>query len=161
MGTLAVHVRNELIAEIFLRSQGATDPTELIDRLLTEHLARSQHETRPSTENAEHQKFLIEFGDPGAGFNWQGVFLPNSTRLQIHYKRKAFQAEVRHQQVYFDGKACSPSQFVSRAANNTNRNAWNDVWVKRPTDATWVFADSLRQALPNPFGELLKRLQQK
>jgi hypothetical protein len=161
MGTIAVHVRNELIAKIFMRSEGTADPADLIDRLLTEHLDSTQHEKTLSIANAVSDKFLIDFGDPAAGFNWQGVFLPNSTRLRIHYKREEFQAEVRHQQVYYDGKACSPSQFVSRAANNTNRNAWNDVWVKRPTDGDWVFANDLRRALQNPVGEFLRRLQQK
>jgi hypothetical protein len=87
---------------------------------------------------------LQKYGPVTKGYHWQNVYLPNGTQLKIHYKSRDHFAEIRHQQLYYEGTPSSPSQFVSRVANNTSRNAWRDIWIKRPEDKDWVFADQLR-----------------
>ncbi|MDX0769594.1 hypothetical protein GOD80_18395 [Sinorhizobium medicae] len=166
MTMLSIPIRNDLIAEIFIRSNGAINPTDLVESLLADYLERTRGDTTIWTEDQlsridekSRGKFLIKFGDPGRGFSWQGVFLPNGTQLRVRYRRKEYFANVRHGQVYYEDQPCSPSQFASRAANNTSRNAWNDVWVKRPSDVDWVFANNLRLALPSPFEKALKGMR--
>jgi hypothetical protein len=151
MSTLAVPVRADLIAEIVLRSKGKADIASMIEHSVESFLDRTrgdpdiwsdEHAEAVASENTDDTP--IRLGHPSKGYRWQGVFLPNGTILKINYKGEEKTAEVRHQQIYYEGSPCSPSQFASRVANNTSRNAWRDIWVKRPSDREWIFADTLR-----------------
>lgn len=42
----------------------------------------------------------------------------------------------------------SPSQMVAAAAGEA-RNAWRDLWVRRPQDKEWSPADKLRREIKN------------
>lgn len=153
MAAMSVSIRDDLIVEMILRSQGRVNVGVMIESVLESFLDRTRGD--PDIWSDEHAQAvaeeevddtLIKFGGPAKGYHWQNVFLPNGTHLKINYKGGDKIAEVRHQQIYFEEKPCSPSQFASRVANNTSRNAWRDIWVKRPSDRDWFFADVLRTA---------------
>ena len=64
----------------------------------------------------EGNEWSAAWGGPEA--EWFGTifprihgFLPNGTILKINYKGEEKTAEVRHQQIYYEGSPCSPSQF--------------------------------------------------
>jgi hypothetical protein len=81
---------------------------------------------------------------------WKEVFLPPGTRLRIKIKDDYAYAEVIDDHVVFDGQRVSPAEFAN-SATGTTRNAWRDVWVKRPTDSAWSVADDLRRrGAPTP-----------
>lgn len=152
MSQLSVAVRTDLIAEIILRSGGRNDPVGMIENIIESFLERTlgdpdvwSDEHAEEVANNQQDDTVIRYGNFGKGYQWQNVFLPNSTALKFEYKSKEHFAEVRHQQIYYDGAPCSPSQFVRRVANNTSRNAWNDIWIKRPSDKDWIFANQLRE----------------
>lgn len=151
MTHLAVPVHSELIAEIILRSEGKADVAVMIENVLGDFLDRTRGD--PDIWSNAHALAVIEededdslvaYGSATKGYRWSGVFLPNGTKLKSTYKGEDKLAEVRHQQIYYEERPCSPSEFASRVANNTSRNAWRDVWVKRPDDRAWVFANTLR-----------------
>jgi hypothetical protein len=48
----------------------------------------------------------------------------------------------------------SPSALTKRITGS-NRNAWRDLWVKRPSDEKWMLADDLRQKEMRALHELL------
>jgi len=62
------------------------------------------------------------------------------------YRQRDHLADIRHEQLCYKGKHYSPSQFACHLADNTSRNAWRDIWIKRPNDKDWILADSLRRA---------------
>ena len=116
MTILAVPVRADLIAEIVLRSKGKADIASMIESSVESFLDRTRGD--PDIWSDEHAKAvasegtddtLIRLGHPSKGYRWQGVFLPNGTILKINYKGEERTAEVRHQQIYYEGSPCSPS----------------------------------------------------
>lgn len=151
MYNLAVLVRGDLVSEIILRSQGKADVGSMVEHALETFLDRTRGDADVWSEahaeavaEGDDDDTLVKYGSPSKGYQWQGILLANGTILKIAYKGRDKLAEVRHQQIYYEGQPCSPSQFASRVANNTSRNAWRDIWVKRPSDRDWVFADILR-----------------
>lgn len=151
MSHLAVPIDADLIAEIILRSEGKADVAQLIENVLENFLERTRGDAdiwsdahAEAVAEEDEDDTLMRFGAGTKGYRWQGVFLPNGTKLKSTYKGEDKFAEVRHQQIYYEARPCSPSEFASRVANNTSRNAWRDVWVKRPSDRDWVFANMLR-----------------
>lgn len=151
MTEISVQINSEYIKEIVLRSQGRADIAAMINHSIESFLDRTRGD--PDIWSIEHANAianediddtLLKYGSPSKGYYWLNVHLPNSTSLKISYKGRDHFAEVRHQQIYYDNKPCSPSQYASRVADNTSRNAWRDIWIKRPSDHDWQFANNLR-----------------
>jgi hypothetical protein len=149
---LGVFIPGDIVGEIFLRSQGRIDPVGLIESAITDFLERTrgdaliwgqEHADAVSAEQADGG--LQKYGPATRGYQWQNVFLPNGTQLKIPYKGRDHLAEIRHQQLYYEDTPTSPSQFASRVARYTSRNAWRDIWVKRPDDKDWLPANRLRR----------------
>jgi hypothetical protein len=46
----------------------------------------------------------------------------------------------------YDGKKMSPRAFANTVAAGTARNAWRDLWLKRPTDREFRLADEIRRS---------------
>ena len=47
-------------------------------------------------------------------------------------------AEVAHEKIMYEGEAFSPSGLANRIASGTARNAWRDLWIKKPRDKEWI-----------------------
>jgi hypothetical protein len=43
----------------------------------------------------------------------------------------------------YEGERVSPNQFATKVTG-TSRDAWRDLWIKRPTDDDFRVADDLR-----------------
>jgi hypothetical protein len=137
----------------FRASEGRHDVAGMIENIVEDFLDRTKgdphiwseaHANSVAEEAADDS--LVKFGNPGKGYRWQGLLLENGSQLKMPYGGKDHFAEVRHQQIYYEGSPCSPSQFASRVANNTSRNAWRDIWIKSPSDREFRLADNLRRA---------------
>ncbi|MGO4467847.1 hypothetical protein [Pseudoduganella sp. RAF53_2] len=83
---------------------------------------------------------------PVTGYQWKCLFLPSGTRLRVHCMGQVSYGEVIGDELVFRGRAVSPRQMVTAAAGEA-RNAWRDLWVRRPQDCDWTQADKLRRAL--------------
>lgn len=103
-----------------------------------------QYQSERSEDNSD--EIIEEYGNPSRGYRWSQLFLANGTQLKMTYKGRTHHAEVRHEQLVYEGKPYSPSQLACTIADNTSRNAWRDLWVKRPTDKEWRLATELRRA---------------
>ena len=140
----------ELYADLVRRS-GDADVSHFIAHSVESFLERTEGD--PNIWSAEHiekladeedEAFQEKYGDPERGYQWGTVFLPNGTKVRMSYKGQDTYAEIRHARFYYGEESMSPSQFARRVARNTNRNAWRDLYIKFPGEASWTLADSLR-----------------
>ena len=79
------------------------------------------------------------------GYQWKHVFLPSGTLLRTRYQGKSFHAAVEGDDIVFEGRKVSPSEFVN-ALGGAARNAWQRIWVLFPNEATWLLAAGLRDS---------------
>lgn len=141
----------ELYAELVRRSARANvsgfiqDSVEsFLDRTEGDPIIWSDEYIEHLAEKEDAQ-FRAIYGDPVRGFQWQALFLPNGTKIWMSYGNQESCAEIRHERLQFGDECMSPSQFASRVANSTSRNAWRDLYIKFPGDGSWNLADSLRR----------------
>jgi len=162
---VCVPISAEIYNELVIRSgKPDVDVAGTIENVVNDFLDRTAddgdwsdayYQWRSSTKNSK--AFEAEFGDPKRGYQWGPLFLPNGTKLSMNYKGRTYHALVHHEQVWYDGKAYSPSELARVIASNTSRNAWRDLMVKRPQDERWVLADELRRPTRS-VAELLGQL---
>ena len=90
--------------------------------------------------------------EPGAdasgvhGYQWKSLFLPEGTILKSwSYGENNF-ACVEGDDIIHNGRSVSPNQFAQSFARAT-RNAWTDLYVRRPCDKNFTLASRLRRQL--------------
>lgn len=88
---------------------------------------------------------IDRYGPLHQGYQWKNLLLTNKTQIKMNYKGSAKYADVRHGELIYEGKSYSPSEFARVIAEGTSRNAWRDLWIKRPTDRDWVLAGIARR----------------
>jgi hypothetical protein len=79
------------------------------------------------------------------GYQWKALFLPDGTEVRMQYKGAYKYAKVEGDQLIFEDKATSPGALVN-TITSSSRNAWRDLWIKRPADTEWTLALDLRGA---------------
>ena len=77
------------------------------------------------------------------GYSWKSLFLPSGTMVRIRYEGAYTYAKVVDDYLVYKGERVSPNQFA-RQVTGTARDAWRDLWIKRPADADFRVADDLR-----------------
>ncbi|MFA9216032.1 MAG: hypothetical protein ACEQSK_02905 [Sphingomonadaceae bacterium] len=103
-----------------------------------------------ATERAGHT--------PSQGYQWKQLFLPAGTRLRMQFDGRWWYAEVVGDHLMYGNQALSPRQLTLAIAGD-GRNAWRDLWLRRPGETDWHQAGRLRLALrdtapaapPSPF----------
>jgi hypothetical protein len=78
------------------------------------------------------------------GYRWKDIFLPDGTLLSFDYKGTKHLATVVKSKILHEGKPVSPSEFVN-SISDAVRNAWRDIWIRRPSDTDWLPAYELRR----------------
>lgn len=148
---ICVPIPIEIYNEFVLRAGKVDkDVPQWVVNVLSDYLERTQDDEwseayQASQEaNLEVNAFREKFGEPSRGYNWQRVFLPNGSQIYMTYQGKQYFADVRHESIFYEGEGCSPSEFAHRVAGH-NRNAWRDIYIKRPRDQGWLLADELRR----------------
>jgi hypothetical protein len=86
--------------------------------------------------------------DPASlrGYQWKSLFLPDGTVLRSWSYGENNYARVEGDLIIHEGKAVSPNQFAQSFARTT-RNAWTDLYIRRPEDKQFKLACRLRQEL--------------
>lgn len=64
----------------------------------------------------------------------------------MHYNDRWFYADVVADQLIYNGRALSPRQLTIEIAGD-GRNAWRDLWIRRPGEHHWAPAARLRDEL--------------
>jgi hypothetical protein len=80
------------------------------------------------------------------GYQWKSLFLPEGTVLRSWSYGEHNFARVEGDEIIHEGRAVSPNQFARHFAR-TARNAWFDLWVRRPGDKQFKMAGLLRKEL--------------
>ncbi|MES2114506.1 MAG: hypothetical protein V4578_05115 [Pseudomonadota bacterium] len=78
------------------------------------------------------------------GYQWKSLFLPEGTVLRSWSYGEHNYARVEGDRIIHRGRAVSPNQFAQSFARTT-RNAWKDLFVRRPGDKRFHLADCLRR----------------
>jgi hypothetical protein len=116
-----------------------------------ERALRAKRDTRTPEQIVEHAvKAWIATATAGPpsvrGYQWKSLFLPEGTRLRMHYKNRFAYAEVCGDAIVHEGVAMSPRQFTNHVAGCV-RNAWRELWIRCPGDGSWHLADTRRRIL--------------
>jgi len=80
------------------------------------------------------------------GYQWKSLFLPEGTVLRSWSYGEHNYARVEGDRIIHQGRSVSPNQFAQSFARST-RNAWNDLFVRRPGDRQFKLACHLRREL--------------
>ncbi len=114
----------------YLRTSGSTlTPAEAVVRAL-QHWITAQR----------------ELAAPLRGYQWKCLFLPDQTKLRMHVGGTWHYADVVGDDLIYQGHAVSPRQWTIAIAGD-GRNAWRDLWVRRPGEKNWTIASVLRRQL--------------
>lgn len=102
-----------------------------------------------ATTDAMRSWLLAQTGkaplEPGTrGYQWKMLFLPEGTCIQSWSYGEHNYARVVGDQIIHNGHSVTPNQFA-RSFARTERNAWRDLYIKRPEDKNWQLASRLRQ----------------
>lgn len=81
--------------------------------------------------------------DASKGYQWKQLFLPNGTELRATFGGRSSYAKVQNEAILCDGEATTPSRLANARGCGT-RNAWHNVWLKFPGEATWKLARRCR-----------------
>jgi hypothetical protein len=86
--------------------------------------------------------------DPASvrGYQWKTLFLPEGTVLRSWSYGENNHARVEGDQIVHDGRSVSPNEFAQSFARST-RNAWTDLYIRRPADKQFMLASRLRREL--------------
>lgn len=83
---------------------------------------------------------------PDCGYQWKQVFLPHGTQVRMQCDTQWHYADVVGDELVYHGRALSPRQLTIAIAGD-GRNAWRDLWIRRPGEKGWVAASRLRHEL--------------
>jgi hypothetical protein len=82
------------------------------------------------------------------GYTWKhkdaNLFLPDGTEIRMRFKGQYHYAKVVDDAIQYEGKPITPGSLAN-TVGGMNRNAWRDLWIKRPADENWRQADQCRK----------------
>ena len=151
------------LAEAFLKQGSERDPGKAIDDAIGEWITLLEFLYREGSgcdpvdaigraidywmDNADWKKgdLMPElFEKQDMGYIWKTIFLPHGTRIRMKYKNQTHYANVEGDELIFNGNSISPGK-LTETISGSSRNAWRDLWIKRPEDKSWVLADDVRK----------------
>lgn len=134
---ISVPLKTSLFLDLanFLHSNGdSRDPVEVISTAVEYWL-----------DNASWKPELLR-ERVTRGYQWKSLFLPDGTEIRMQYKGAYFYAKVEGDEIIYEGKPISPGSLAN-TITSSSRNAWRDLWIKRPNDREWLLADECRNEL--------------
>lgn len=88
---------------------------------------------------------------------WKSVVVDSGSDVRMSYGGDHHYAKVKGGKIVDKDGSYSPSEWASKIADGTSRNAWRDLWFKEPFGKTWVPAQLLRdqaeQGMTNANGQ--------
>jgi len=110
-------------------------------------------------DNADWKTELLSQIDSNVqGYQWKNLFLSNGTQIRMQYKGTYFYAKVEGDEIIYNGKPISPGSLAN-TITKSSRNAWRDLWIKRPEDKKWELADNCRPEKIAVGEKLLQELE--
>lgn len=139
----------------FLREQGSDrDPVVAIKDAINywiENASWKQSDLMPEIFSTESR-----------GYTWKykgtSLFLPHGTEIRMRYKEQYHYAKVEGDEIKYQGESVSPAVLANTVTRSDerlgSRNAWRDLWIKRPWEKEWTLADECRKATQRAAKEL-------
>ena len=131
----------------FLKRNGdPSDPVQVVSKAIDYWM-----------DNASWKPDLLA-ASSARGYQWKTLFLPEGTEIRMQYKGTYSYAKVEGDNIVFKGDLISPAAMANTIAGGS-RNAWRDLWIKRPADREWRLADDCRSesaeadSLPDALGK--------
>jgi hypothetical protein len=82
--------------------------------------------------------------EPGRGYQWKTLFLPDATELRMESGGNTYHAKVWGDQIIFGGRPVSPRGMTVAIAGE-GRNAWRDLSLRLPGERFFRAAMSIRR----------------
>jgi hypothetical protein len=143
---ISVPVRISQFREVldFLREHGSDrDPVDVIGEAITQFLVLATDDPKTFL----HHEFDDVSKNESRGYLWRNkenyLFLPNGTEIRMRYRDRYHYAKVEGDEIRYEGRSVSPA-ILANTNTNTSRNAWRDLWIKKPGFSDWVLADHCR-----------------
>jgi hypothetical protein len=158
-----IPIRRKLYDDIIRLSDGRLDPVALAENQLEiwiasdlefgdsdhwgERFGEAAAEYAPhllEQLDAENEKALARYRDETKPLVWKEVAIPAGSDVRMAYAETHHYAKVERGCIVDDGKSYSPSEWASKVAGGTSRNAWRDLWFRERNSKRWVPAQRLR-----------------
>jgi hypothetical protein len=75
---------------------------------------------------------------------WKEVTILSGSEVRMFYNGTHHYAAIKGGKIVDHDTEYSPSEWASKIAGGTSRNAWRDLWFKEALSKTWVPAQLLR-----------------
>lgn len=85
---------------------------------------------------------------------WKEVSIPAGSDVRMQYDGTHHYGKVKEGRIADQDGLFTPSEWASKVAAGTSRNAWRDLWFKFPGNSGWVSAMSLREQARKIIGEI-------
>lgn len=125
------HALLDLIEQAGLNGE-SQDPSAIVLKAVEFWLA-AQQKRAPAAEAAEVR-----------GYQWKSLFLPEGTLIHCKTYGEQYYACVEGDAIVHEGRELSPNQLAALHADSV-RNAWNDLYIRRPGDKFYKAASRLRR----------------
>ena len=135
------------LASFLLSKDDPRDPVEVVSSAVQYWL-----------DNASWKSELLsEVSSAIRGYQWKNLFLPQGTQIRMQYKGTYSYARVEDDEIVYRGKSISPARLANTIAGGS-RNAWHELWIKRPQDKEWKLAADCRREIAKSSEDLLPDL---
>jgi hypothetical protein len=149
---VSVQIPTEQFLELadFLRENGdPRDPVDMVSTAIEYWLLHADCDPN----------LLCEVKVDDRGYQWKDLFLPHGTQIRMQYKGKFHYAKVEGDDIFYEGKSISPGSLANTIAG-TSRNAWRDLWIKRPEDKVWKLASECRHEVKEFLEKAWRELEE-
>lgn len=75
---------------------------------------------------------------------WKEISVPEGTEVRMSYGGKSHFARIQGGKIVDQEGEFSPSEWASKVAGGTSRNAWRDLFFKKAGEKSWTAASQLR-----------------
>jgi hypothetical protein len=120
------------LADFLAESGSPLMPAEAVNEAIDQWIA------------AHRARLSGELPVPTRGYRWKSLFLPEGTRLRMHFGGRSYDAAVEGDDLVFEGHRMSPRQ-MTLAVSGQGYNAWRALWVLLPGKIRWRPASVLRR----------------
>ena len=100
-----------------------------------------EHHVEKLEAEFDPSNILTELEDP---LVWKEVTIPSGTDVRMQYGGSFYFACVKNGKIEDQDGRFSPSEWASKIANRTNRNAWRDLYFRKSYSESWIPASRLR-----------------
>lgn len=166
MSTSTIHIpiSRKLYDDIVRFSDGALDPAAIAADQLESWIARDlefgdgghwgERFAEVAAEYAPHvlqaldseeQAALARLRKANKPLVWKEVSIPAGSDVRMAYGGTQLYAKVESGFIVDDGVSYSPSEWASKVAGGTSRNAWRDLWFRQHGSKDWTPAQILRE----------------